>query len=187
MPASVLAIAIFILALVGIAIFFVVYGRLSFWKLVHRIPYAASEFFRKNPVWLVQDRDEAPPQEGYIGPFLFVDPELGRTVRLFALEAELEKSQKQFMEENRDEVPRYTFPWISALSLLYPISAMKSMGNNSGSVLQILGYGVANLGFLMMAAAIVTGSFQILGLEYRTQTLVGALMAIAVGVVITNV
>ena len=187
MPASALAIAIFVLTLAGIATFFVVFGRLSFWKLVHRIPYSASEFFRHSPVWLVQEKGEASPKEGYIGPFLFVDPELGRSVRLFALEAELEKSQKQFMEENRDEVPRYTFPWISALSLLYPISAMKSMGSESGSTVQILGYGVANLGYLMMAAAIITGSFRILGLEYRIQTLIGALVAIVAGLLITNV
>ncbi|MCR9062220.1 MAG: hypothetical protein NXI02_33215 [Rhodobacteraceae bacterium] len=91
------------------------------------------------------------------------------------------------MESHTELVPRYMFPWLSALALLYPISAMNDYGAEPVSATTILGYGFSNLGYIMVAGAVLTKSFRILGLETRTQTLLGAAAFWIIGVVLSNI
>tara|TARA_R110002096_G_scaffold118489_3_gene256565 strand:+ start:28150 stop:28713 length:564 start_codon:yes stop_codon:yes gene_type:complete len=187
MTPTLTAICIFVGVLVLLAVFFVVYGRLTFWKLVHRHPYDALAFFESNPIWRIVRKGEEPPNGGFTGPFLFVEQHTGDRLRLYAQSDQLEQSQHEFMEQNSDLIPRYMFPWISALAILYPISAMNSLNETPYDTVGILGYGFTNLGYVIMAGAILTGSFRILGLETRMQTFVGAAAFWIVGVVLSNV
>lgn len=80
------------------------------------------------------------------------------------------------------------FPWKSALALLYPISAAIYVATSTpANPAMVVGYGVANLGYLLFAAGIWAGSFRILGLTKRWHVLAAAVAAFAVGTVLSNV
>lgn len=57
------------------------------------------------------------------------------------------------------------FPWASALFLLYPVATAVYMAVLSGPPTAIIGYGLANPGFPLLAAASTVGLFHILGAE----------------------
>lgn len=80
------------------------------------------------------------------------------------------------------------FPWPSALSLLYPISATIYIATwTPASPTMIVGYGLANLGYLLFGAAMTVGSFRVLGLRKRWQLFAAALLAFASGTVLSNI
>ena len=64
-------------------------------------------------------------------------------------------------------LPRRSFPYLSLLALLYPVAAILYMAKTPASPILILGYGFANLGYLLGAAMVVPGHFRILGLDDR--------------------
>jgi hypothetical protein len=187
MTPNLIAIAIFCMVLSMLAILFAYYGRLSFWKLVQRHPFDGLAFFAEHDAWVITRQGEARPTGEYAGPFLFVEPSAGERLYLYAQQSRLEESQREFMESHAELVPRYMFPWLSALALLYPISAMKDYGGEPVAASAILGYGFSNLGYIMIAGAVLTKSFRILGLETRAQTLLGAAAFWIIGLVLSNI
>ena len=80
------------------------------------------------------------------------------------------------------------FPWMSAVSLLCPILATLYMSRRTpASLLMIIGYGLSNLGYVMFAAGIFTGTYRIFGLSKRWQVFVVAVMAVLVGTLLSNI
>lgn len=79
------------------------------------------------------------------------------------------------------------FPWISALTLVYPVSATIYIATGTPAPpVMIAGYGLANLGYLLCAAGIFTGTFLVFGLKKRWQVLVLAGICFVVGTLLTN-
>jgi len=78
---------------------------------------------------------------------------------------------------------RTSFPWISAITMLFPIAAMATIANQGAPILPTLGYGFANLGYLLFGAGIVAGSFRALGFRYRISTIIAGVTIWIVGTV----
>lgn len=80
------------------------------------------------------------------------------------------------------------FPWTSTLALLYPIGATIYIATwTPAGPTMVVGYGLANLGYLLFAAGIWPGSFRVLGLRNRWQVLASAVAAFVAGTVLSNV
>jgi len=80
------------------------------------------------------------------------------------------------------------FPWMSAISLFYPVLATFYISTRTPASLPIvIGYGLANLGYVMFAAGIFAGTFRIFGLTKRWQVFVSAIVAFLVGTILSNV
>jgi len=79
------------------------------------------------------------------------------------------------------------FPWPSMLALLYPIGAIVFATLTAAPPLMVVGYGLANLGYLLFGAGLCGGSFRILGLRKRWQVLAAAMVAFGVGTLLCNV
>lgn len=80
------------------------------------------------------------------------------------------------------------FPWISAISLLYPVGASFYISTRTpASFLMVISYGLANLGYVMFAAGIFAGTYRIFGLTKRWKVLVIAIIAFLVGTVLSNI
>lgn len=186
MSNATLALILFIAILTGLAVFYAALGKLSFWKLVARFPEQALEYISHDPAWVVLQESDPAPGAGFTGPFLLVVPNVGRALRLYAREDQIEASQQRFVEMLRHLLPPRKFPFLSLLALLYPVIAMLSMDRTPGDIYFILGYGFASLGYLLGAATVVPGHFRVLGLEGRAPTLVAALVFWVVGVVLSN-
>lgn len=80
-----------------------------------------------------------------------------------------------------------SFPWPSALGLLYPIAAIVHIGTDtSAGAVIVLGYGIANLGYLLLVASVFGGTFKILGLNHRWQVFGAAIAALLLGSLLSN-
>jgi hypothetical protein len=79
-------------------------------------------------------------------------------------------------------------PWPSVAALLYPISATIYASEMDGSSPALVaGYGLSNLGYLLLAAGIWAGSFRALGLKKRWQVFSAALAFFLIGTVLSNI
>ena len=82
---------------------------------------------------------------------------------------------------------RAQFPWPSAVALLYPVGAMAYIATSTPAELpMVIGYGIANLGYLLFAAGLFAGTFRVLGLKSRWQTIGAAILSFAIGTVLSN-
>lgn len=184
MSSMIFAVILFIAILAAIAVFFGKLGELSFWKLASKLPEEAFEHFSTDPTWVVGANTS--PGNEFVGPFRFHIPSLSQTVKLYAHNDGLEVSQQKFIERYASDVPRHSFPYLGMLALLYPVAAMVSMAGMGASTLFALGYGFANLGYLLGAAFLIPGHFRILGLDSRIPTLVASIIFWVVGFVLSN-
>ena len=175
------AVALFIGIVSVIAVFFGKMGNLSFWKLAAQLPDQAFEWWTSDPTWMVLENSAPAPGEGFVGPFLFTVPTLGRTLKLYARQDQIEQSQQRFVQKHASLLPPRRFPILSSLALLYPIGAMLSMSNTPAPSFLILGYGFANLGYLLGVAFVVPGHFRVLGLDHRLPTVVVAVIFWIIG------
>ena len=182
---SFIAITIFVGILSLLAIFYLKLGRLGFWIIASKLPVEFMEFAQKNDhVWVISNSSTEELGSEYIGPFKLVA--FRTTYTLYALRNEFEKSQAEFVALYGDDIPKKGFPLPSLLSLIYPIVAMANHPNPNPEIIETLGYGFANLGYLLFAA-LLPGTFRILGMEKRTQILFGALIFFGIGAVLVNV
>lgn len=184
MTSLILAVVLYVGILSAIALFYGKLGKWSFWKLASKLPEEAFQHFSADSTWVVGAQTR--PGDGFVGPFLHHVPSLGRTVKLYARDGALENSQQEFINRYASHVPRHGFPYLSALALLYPVAAMASMGDTAAPAVLILGYGFANLGYLLGAAFIIPGHFRILGLDSRIPTLIAGVVFWVVGLVLSN-
>jgi len=183
--ASFIAIIIFIGIQSLLAFFYVKLGKLEFWSIASKLPEEFMEFARKNDhVWVISNSSIENIGSEYIGPFKIVA--IGNTYSLYALSDGIEKSQAEFITIYGDIIPKTGFPLPSLLSLIYPIIAMANQPNPSPEVIETLGYGFANLGYLLFAA-LIPGTFRIFGMEHRAQIFIRALISFGIGAVLVNV
>ena len=187
MANSLIAVGVFLTILAGLAVFFGRMGNLSFWKLTVHLPEQAFEWFTTDPSWVVVTGDEPAPGKGFTGPFFLAVPSVGRLVKLYAREDQIEQSQQRFIERYAVFVPKRSFPYLSALAILYPVAAMLWLSSTPSPSIITLGYGFANLGYLLAVAFIIPGHFRVFGLDGRIPTLVAALTFWGIGVVLSNV
>ena len=181
------AVALFIGIVSVIGVFFGKMGNLSFWKLAAQLPDQAFEWWTSDPTWVVLENSAPAPGEDFVGPFLFTVPTLGRTLKLYARQDQIEQSQQRFVQKYASLLPPRRFPILSSLALFYPIGAMLSMSNTPASSFLILGYGFANLGYLLGVAFVVPGHFRVLGLDHRLPTVVVAVIFWIIGFALGNV
>ena len=81
----------------------------------------------------------------------------------------------------------YGFPWQSAAALLYPVSASIYVATMApAGTATIVGYGLANLGYLLFAVGFKGGSFRILGIRNRWQVFGAAIVSFVLGTVLCN-
>ncbi len=80
------------------------------------------------------------------------------------------------------------FPIWSLIALSYPVAAMLYMASRypEAPFLAVIGYGLSNLGYLLLAAGLIAGSFRVLGLQGRGITITAAVIAWLLGVVLSN-
>jgi hypothetical protein len=79
-------------------------------------------------------------------------------------------------------IKSFSFPWLSMISLLYPLGAAIYMVTRTPTrPTMIVGYGLINLGFLLFGAGILQGTFRVLGLTKRWHVLVGGAIALLTG------
>lgn len=80
------------------------------------------------------------------------------------------------------------FPWVSAISLLYPIGAGVYIATHTPArPSMIVGYGLGNLGYLLIGAGIFKGTFRIFGLKKRWHVLVAGVIAFLIGTFLSNI
>lgn len=80
------------------------------------------------------------------------------------------------------------FPWISTISLLYPISATIYIATRTpASIITTIGYGLTNLGYLLFVAGIFVGKFRIFKLRKRGQVFAAAFILFLIGILLTNI
>ena len=80
------------------------------------------------------------------------------------------------------------FPWVGALCLLYPIGAGVYIATQPGArPPMIVGYGLANLGYLLIGAGIFRGTFRVFGLKKRWHVLVAGAIAFLIGTFLSNI
>lgn len=187
MSNAIVVLIFFIAALGGLALFYGKFGKLSFWKLAAKSPEKALEHISNDSAWVVHQGPESAPGSGFTGPFLLAVPSLGRTLKIYVREDQIEASQQRFIEMHRDLLPRHGFPYLSLLALLYPVIAILSMAKTPTPPILILGYGFANLGYLLGAATVIPGHFRILGLDDRIPTLIAAIFFWVIGFALSNV
>lgn len=182
-----IAVVLFAGVLGAVGLLYVKLGKFSFWKLAAKLPEQAFEYVSADPAWAIVAGSQPAPGKEFVGPFLLPVPTLGRTVKLYAREDQIESSQDRFIERYRDLVPRRGFPVLSLVALLYPVGAMLSMASTPASPILILSSGFANLGYLLGAAFVFPGHFRVLGFDDRLPTLVAGALSWVIGFVLSNI
>jgi len=101
----------------------------------------------------------------------------------YAYSAYDEPKMRQFMR-----IADSRTPWPSAVALLYPIIAtIYIAGWTPAGPAMVVGYGLANLGYILLGAGIISDTFQVLGLKSRRQVFSAAAAFFVVGTVLTNI
>jgi len=79
------------------------------------------------------------------------------------------------------------FPWVSAISLLYPIGAGIYIATKTpATATTILGCCLADLGYLLIGAGIIKGTFKIFALKKRWQVFSAGALAFLLGTFLLN-
>ena len=185
------AIVIFLLVLQVWRSIYVRRGNIRFWQLAASQPDAAFEWMQGRADWFVllpeaPEVDEFMHSTGLVAPFKLGVPSVGGTVVIFARSESIDESQEEFIELYGSRKERRGFPWLSSLAMIYPVAGMLTIAVQGAPFLPTLGYGFANLGYLLFAAGLLSGSFQALGFRYRKPTLVAAVAVWVVGLVLDS-
>ncbi|MFQ5688414.1 MAG: hypothetical protein ACE5GV_17340 [Candidatus Scalindua sp.] len=81
-----------------------------------------------------------------------------------------------------------SFPITSLVSLIYPIAATIYISiKTPANFMAIIGYGITNLGYLLIAAGIIKGTFRVFGLKKRLHVFLAAFFIIIVGFILSNI
>lgn len=167
-------------------------GALDFWQVAARRPDEAFEWFLSDDTWTVvespyQQAESSLPRGGMTGPFKLVVPKAGGAVTLFADASRIDASQAAFLAAHGTRRDLGWPTWPSFIALAYPLIASMTFSSGSAGALEAMGYGLANLGYLLGVAGIVAGHFRALGLNYRAPTLIAGVGAWVVGTFLVNV
>jgi len=187
----IVALAIFCFVIVIWRIVYVKRGNISFWQLAANQPDAAYEWIQGRSDWLVLRADDPKVKAleelpHLVGPFKLSVPSAGGIVAIFAEQESIDESQREFTDSFASVGNEAAFPWLSWAAMLYPVVAMIVVYVRGAQFFATLGYGFANLGYLLFGSGIVFGSFRALGFEYRIPTLIAAVAVWIVGTVLSN-
>jgi len=185
------AVAIFFVAVLVWRSIYVKHGNIGFWQLAADQPDASYQWMKERPEWVVlhpQDPrvEQLKQSPNLVGPFKLAVPSEGGMVVMFAKSESIDASQREFIELYGSSREKASFPWLSWLAMLYPISAILWIESYGAPLLATLGYGFANLGYLLFGAGILAGSFRALGFRYRMPTLIAAVAVWVAGTVLSN-
>lgn len=100
----------------------------------------------------------------------------------YAVSAENQPKMREFMGI---QSARGTPIW-SALALIIPAASFLQTRSNTASFSLALGSAISNLGYVLLAAGIVAGTFHVLALRTRAQVFVAAAAAWLLGVLLSN-
>jgi len=101
----------------------------------------------------------------------------------YAYSAYDQPKMREFMRVNGS-----IFPWVSAISLLYAIGAGVYIGTQApSSTPMMVGYFLANLGYLLIGAGIIKGTFRVFGLKKRWHVFVAGATASLIGTFLSNI
>tara|TARA_B100001121_G_scaffold257671_1_gene236035 strand:+ start:106 stop:363 length:258 start_codon:yes stop_codon:yes gene_type:complete len=79
------------------------------------------------------------------------------------------------------------FHYPSTYFLLYPLLAMIYIRTFTTDTNTIMGYGLSQLGYLLIASGIIKGTFLALNLNTRLKTIIVGIISLFIGVVLSNV
>lgn len=179
---TVSALIVFSGCLVALKAYFWKSGRLWFWNVVFAHPDLFFEHMDSDDAWVYSSDDLTKPSDEFTGPFYLRKD--GKRNKIFVLTRELNRSENRFIARHPDLFGPKPFPIISSLFLLYPIVAMLSLHHQK--VLVVVGYGFTNLAYLLAISGLLSGSFNALGLVYRTQVFFAAIFFFTLGVLLWN-
>jgi tetratricopeptide (TPR) repeat protein len=93
--------------------------------------------------------------------------------------------EKRETNNSKDSENKKSFPYPSAISLLYPIGDLIHIWDEPMTFLEKMGHGITNLGYLLFVAGI-WGTFLIFGLKKTNHVFIAGLIFFLVGVILTN-
>jgi hypothetical protein len=77
-------------------------------------------------------------------------------------------------------------PWVSTISLMYPAGAMIYAAWLGAPFVVVIGYGIANLGYILLGAGVFAGTYKLLHLNKRWHVLACGLIAFGIGTLLCN-
>jgi len=83
-------------------------------------------------------------------------------------------------------MPATRIPFGSMAALLYPISAFVFISTTPAPVTVRVAYGISQLGYLLIAASTLVGSFRVFGLRNRKHTLIAGIAVLMTGIILGN-
>ena len=192
------ALLMFLGTLLMLRVYLVDFGRLGFWKLAHLFLDDFFALMDKDESWVYSSSQLSKPSDDYVGPFFF--KKNGQKYTIFALKNSITQSQQDFIKKFQFQVPKQPFPIFSLIAMLYPVTSIIYLSTVAGlypwlsegafvdpNGFALLGYGFINLGYLLIVAGIFPGSFKILGLDYRIQVFLAAIVFLVLGTGLLNI
>jgi len=95
------------------------------------------------------------------------------------------KFEAQFIAKDKIKKPSKLY-YLSTYSLLYPILAMIYIRTYTNDTSIIIGYGLAQLGYLLIAGGIIKGTFLFFDLDSRLKTIIMGVCCLFIGTVLSN-
>ena len=92
------------------------------------------------------------------------------------------RREERIVETNNEKKKIYP----STISLLYPIVAMIYIATKTSEVSVIIGYGLSQLGYVMIFAGVYKGTFLVFNLDKRLQVFVTAIVCVGMGFMFIN-
>ena len=192
------ALLMFLGTLLMLRVYLVDFGRLGFWKLAHLFLDDFFALMDKDESWVYSSSQLSKPSDDYVGPFFF--NKNGHKYTIFALKNSITQSQQGFINKFQSQVPKQPFPIFSLIAMLYPAMSIIYLPTVAGlypwlsegafvdpNGFALLGYGFINLAYLLIVAGIFPGSFKILGLDYRIQVFLAAIVFLVLGTGLLNI
>jgi hypothetical protein len=165
-------------------------GQIGFWQLVAENPQLAFGWMSKRSDWIALPIDDPKisqlqQESSLVGPFRLNVPGIG-AVRIFAEEESLIESQEEFLAAYGTTADRPRRMWASTIGLLYPMIAIVVVGDGGAPPVVSLGFGLCQLGYLLLFSGFIAGRFRVLGFHYRVPTIIAAAGSWIIGVILSN-
>ena len=95
------------------------------------------------------------------------------------------KFEKEYIKKDKAKLTSKAH-FISTYSLAYPILAMIYIRTHTTDTGIIIGYGLAQLGYLLIASGIIWGTFKVFDLDTRLKTIIMGICCLFIGTVFSQ-
>jgi len=95
------------------------------------------------------------------------------------------KFEEEYIKKDKTKITSKAY-FFSTYSLAYPILAMLYIRTHTTDTAIIIGYGLAQLGYLMIASGIMRGTFKVFDLDTRLKTIIVGVGCLFVGTVLSQ-